>query len=368
MNKLTSLLLAALLVMLSACTTPRGAAIVSEVVREKKSDSPTFQVVEVNRERLPSLAKWPANGWHGHYHWLKASRGSSSNVIRSGDTVDLIIWDSEENSLLTGAGQKSTEMRGLNVSSSGTIFVPYLDEVLVRGQTPNDARRSIQSKLTQISPSAQVQLMFTPGLQNSVDLVTGVGSPGSYPLPNRNFTILSLISLGGGIDLGLRNPLVRLIRGSKTYEIRAEELFETQSKNVTLRGGDKVLVREDDRYFTALGATGTEEIVYFDKEHITTIEALSMLGGLNDNAANLKGVLVLREYPAKNVGVGLETPDLQQVVFVFDLTNADGLFAARSFEVQPNDTVLATESVVSGARKILSLIGTSFGVVNAATN
>ncbi len=362
MRYFTRLFLAISLILLAACTMPRGAAIVSEIVKEKESDTPTIQVVEVTRDRLPSLAKWPTTGWHGHYHWLKASRGPASNVIRSGDTVDLIIWDSDENSLLTSAGQKSTEMRGLNVSSSGTIFVPYLEDVVVRGQTPNDARRNIQNRLAQISPSAQVQLLLTAGQQNSVDLVTGVPKPGSYPLPSRNTSILSLISLGGGIDTKLRNPLVRLIRGSKTYGIRADDLFANQSKNVILRGNDKVMVLEDERYFTALGATGNEEIVHFDKEHITTIEALSMLGGLNDSTANLKGVLILREFPAKAVGMGDLNPNMQQVVFVFDLTNADGLFAARSFEVQPNDTVLATESAVNGVRKVLSLIGSAFGL------
>lgn len=347
---------------------PRGAAIVSEVVKEKESDTPTFQVVDVTRDRLPTLAKWPANGWHGHYHWLSASRGPASNLIRSGDTVDLIIWDSEENSLLTGAGQKSTEMRGLKVSGSGKIFVPYLDEVSVRGQTPSDARRSIQQKLTQISPSAQVQLILKAGQQNSVDLVTGVPKPGSYPLESRNTTILSLISLGGGVDSNLRNPLVRLIRGGKTYEVRTDDLFANQSKNILLRGGDKVLVREDERYFTALGATGNEKIVYFDKEHITTLEALSMLGGLNDNTANLKGVLILREYPAKAVSLGDEHPNMQQVIFAFDLTNADGLFAARSFEIQPKDTILATESAINGARKVFALVGSAFGLVSTVSN
>ena len=252
MHKKINLFLAVSIILLSACTIPRGAAIVSEVVKEKDAETPSFQVVEVTRERLPTLAKWPANGWHGHYHWLKASRGPASNVIRAGDVVDLIIWDNEENSLLTSAGQKSTEMRGLSVSSSGKIFVPYLDEVVVSGQTPSDARRNIQAKLVQISPSAQVQLMLTAGQQNSVDLVTGMPSPGTYPLPSRNTSILSMLSIGGGIEGTLRNPIVRLIRGSKTYDIRAEELFEHQSKNVTLRGGGReveigAFLSEDER-------------------------------------------------------------------------------------------------------------------------
>ena len=361
--------LAAILALsLAACSLPRGAALMQEVVHEKKTDTPSFQVVEVTRAQLPNLVQWPGTSKSTHYHWPTKTRGPNSNTINAGDIVDLIIWDNNENSLLAGPGQKSTEMRGLTVSPSGAIFVPYLDEVVVSGMTPNDARRNIQTLLTEISPSAQVQLMLTAGTQNSVDLVTGVPSPGTYPLPNRNYSILSLISQGGGIDSSLRNPLVRLIRGSKMYNIRADKLFTEQSHNIVMHGGDKVMVREDDRYFTALGATGTEEIVYFDKENITAIEALSMLGGLSDSRANLKAVLVLREYSAKQTSTSPATPDLPYVVFTFDLRNADGLFAARNFQIQPGDTILATESAVNAVRALFGLIGSAFGLATSVSD
>ncbi|OZO45812.1 polysaccharide biosynthesis protein, partial [Pseudomonas fluorescens] len=61
-------------------------------------------------------------------------------------------------------------------------------------------------------------------------------------------------------------------------------------------------------------------------------------------------------------------PSRQQVVFTFDLTSADGLFAARQFPVHPRDTVFATEAVVTSARTVLSLIGSVVGVSNAVTN
>jgi polysaccharide export outer membrane protein len=55
------------------------------------------------------------------------------------------------------------------------------------------------------------------------------------------------------------------------------------------------------------------------------------------------------------------------VVFTFDLTSADGLFAARQFQIQSGDTVLATESPVTNARTILGLFGSVFGVTAQAT-
>lgn len=347
---------------LTACSLPRGAALSSEIVREKGSDEPTFSVVNVSRSNIAQLAGWPVTGWSGRYHWLRSGRGPNSSVIRAGDSLNLVIWDSQANSLLAPDTEKLVNMPNLVVSSGGTIFIPYLNTVSVVGKTPSQARSLIQESIVTIAATAQVQLSVIPGKQNSADLVTGVANPGTYPLPDRNYSILSLLALGGGVSPTLRNPLVRLIRDGKTYEIPAAALFSDASKNITLRGNDKVLIQEDKRYFTALGATGTESLVYFDKENITAIEALSMIGGLTDDRANLKGVLVLRDYPTRALRTDGKGPEMQQVIFVFDLTSADGLFASRSFQINPNDTVLATESAVTKASTILRIIGSALGI------
>lgn len=347
---------------LTACSLPRGAAISSEILKEKGAQQPTYSVVHVSRSNMAQLAGWPATGWTGQYHWLRSSRGPNSPVIRAGDILNLVIWDSQENSLLATEGQKLVDMPNLVVSSAGTVFVPYLDKISVVGKTPDQARSSIQDAIVSIAASAQVQLSVTAGKQNSADLVTGVAKPGTYPLPDRNYSILSLLALGGGIAPSLRNPLVRLIRGGKSYETPAAALFSNPSRNITLRGDDKILVQEDKRYFTALGATGTESLIYFDKENITAIEALSMIGGLTDSRADLKGVLVLREYATKAVRSDGKGPEMPQVIFVFDLTSADGLFASRNFQINPNDTILATESAVTKASTILTIIGSALGI------
>lgn len=353
----------------SACTLPRGAALTGEILRESAVQEPSFAVVAVTRDNLDMLAGWPTTGWSGRYHWLSGStRGPESSILRAGDRLDLVIWDTQDNSLLVPAGQKTVSIQGLVVSPTGAVRIPFVDEIVVRGMTPDAARDKIEQALMGIAPTAQVQLAFQPGRGNSVDLVGGVASPGSYALQDRNTTILSAIAQGGGISSSLRNPLVRLVRDGKTYEIRAERLFAEAPRNIILRGGDQILVQEDQRYFTSLGATGSERLVYFEKEQITALEALSLIGGLNDSRANPRGVLVLREYPARAVTGDTRGPAQRQVVFTIDLTSADGLFAARNFKINPQDTVLATESPVTAARTVFALIGSVFGLANTVSN
>ncbi|MWB76541.1 polysaccharide export protein [Pseudooceanicola sp. 216_PA32_1] len=355
---------AVLSIALAACSLPRGAALQSEILREKDSAQAPYEVVAVSRNSVGPISRWPQTGWQGGYNWPRASGGPKSSIIRPSDKVSLVIWDSQENSLLTNDAEKVVSMQGLTVSSTGTIFVPYIEEVVVNGQTPDQARSQIQEKLSAILPSAQVQLTFEPGKENSVDLVSGVTRPGTYPMQGRNFTVLGLISQGGGISSSLRNPLVRLIRGGQTFEIPAKTLLSDASRNIVLRGGDMVVVEEDDRFFTALGATGSEEILYFDRENITALEAMSMVGGISDGRADPKGVLVLREYPAKALRYDGTGPTKRQVIFTIDLTSADGLFSARNLRINPHDTVLVTESPLTTANTVFSLIGRLVGINN----
>lgn len=355
---LTSLCLTSI----TACSLPRGAAVESEVTRNQGNANASFSVVAVDRESVQGLSTWPVTGWQGHYTWFAANRGPKSNLIQTGDNINLVIWDNQATSLLTTEAEKNVVMNNLVVSPTGSIFVPYIDEVQVRGKTPDAARTQIEMQLEAVIPSVQVQIEVKPGPDNSVDAVRGFNSPGSYPLPNRNYSLLSLISAAGGLSTSLDNPLIRLIRNNESYEIRADLLFERPSADVVLRGGDKIIVEEDDRYFIALGATGTETLVPFFQDDITAIEALSLLGGLADDRANLQGVLILREYASDQVRVDGSGPKKRQVVFTIDLTSADGLFAANKFRVNPRDLVMATESPVTSARTVLGLLGTTLGL------
>ena len=219
---------------LAACSLPRGGPVASEIVGESAIPE-DIHVQEVTREALPALQSWPKSGWHGHYHWFQRASGPQSRLIKTGDMVTLTVWDNQDNSLLLGPAERSTPLRPVEVSEAGTIFVPYVDDIMVAGLTSYQAREKVQGLLAPIAPSAQVQIFVEPGRLNSVDVVTGVGSPGSYPLPDRNVPLLSMISQAGGVSGELENPVVRLQRQGKSYEIPVDTLLKDPQKNVILR-------------------------------------------------------------------------------------------------------------------------------------
>ncbi|MEL6960378.1 MAG: polysaccharide export protein, partial [Pseudomonadota bacterium] len=134
--------------------------------------------------------------------------------------------------------------------------------------------------------------------------------------------------------------------------------------DTTLQGGDKIFVEEDDRTFLSLGAAGTEAIHPFPTANVSALDALSIVGGLSDERANAKGILILRTYPTHLVTADRSGPDHPRTVFTIDLTSADGLFSAGQFYIEPGDLIYVTESPVVGARSVLALLGSVLGIVN----
>ena len=362
-------LLAAVSVILlpAACgRLPGGAPASEEIIQQSGAAEADFALYSVTRAFLPSVAQWPATGKQERLNWIGASTGAKTQIIQPGDKLTLRIWDSSDNSLLTSAEQKMVQLQDVRVAANGSIFMPYVGNVNVLGLTPDLARETLQDALEAIVPSAQLQLDMAEGRNNSVDLVSGVARPGTYPMPDRNFSVMGLISTGGGISANLNNPQIRLVRGQSIYGTSVDTLLNTPRLDTLLRGGDRVFVEEDARYFLSFGATGTEDLHIFTKDEMSAMDAISVAGGFQDGRADPQGLLVLREYGPDAVAPGVRGPRQPRVVFTLDLTSADGLFSARKFQINPGDLVMATESPINDALTISNIIGNFFGVFSRA--
>ena len=351
---------------LSACTLPRGAALQSEILAQDEDASAQFAVYPVTHNFLAQSANWPKLG--PVRNWIHHTHASGAQNIRANDIVDIVVWDSDDNSLLTPSGANMVSLPGLKVGTDGAIFLPYLGRVKISGLSPEQARSRLQSVAEQTIPSAQIQLNVKSGTQRMVSLVGGVTSPGQFPIEDDHFTIQNLISQGGGVAPTLRNPQVMLTRDGKPYQISLSQLYEKPHLDTIVKGGDKVVIREEERYFRVMGATSGNNIYYFEKEDVSALDALAMIGKFSETRANLQGILILREYNTRHIRSNGTGPSHSRSVFVIDMTTADGAFSANNFEIMSKDTILVTESPVTSARTILSIIGSVFGLSNAVSN
>jgi len=351
------------LAFLIACSPPRGAAFRDEVLRAADATDAPFAVEPVVTATLDRIAAWPATG-SAPLGWIGRRQQPASILLAEGDLLAITLWESGGNTLLTTPGQKLVQLQDVQIAPGGRVTLPYVGPIRVAGMSPERARAVIEEAYDAVIPAAQVQLLHKAGRGNSVDLVGGVAAPGAYPLPDRNFTVLGLLSLGGGVTGGLVNPQIRLMRGGSVHGISADRLFADPALDTTLVAGDRVIVAEDERTFLSLGAAGQQALHPFTRDRMTALEAMATIGGVNASRANLQGVLILRHYPAAAVRADGSGPPRARVVFTLDLTSADGLFSAGRFEIHPGDLVYATESPVSSSRIIFQLLGSVVGLSN----
>lgn len=350
------------LALVSGCDAPRGALLQSEILKESQQEDSTYDVIAVNKATLAQVSRWPGTGANLGLSWPGKGQSQTSRILRPGDVVNLVVWENEANSLLATPEQRAVPMKGLVISPDGTIFVPYINEVKISGLSPEMARAELQQRMATIAPSAQVQIEVVQGDQNSIELISGVAKPGRYPIAARGVTVLSMLAEAGGIPDGMRNPVVRMQRGGKAYAVLARELYQNPAQDILMRGGDRIAVESDPRGFVVLGAAGAEKTVHFEKASHNLLEALSLSNGLTESRADIRAILVLRKYPAKALRRDGSGPAKDRVVFTFDLSTGDGLFAASSFAIHPDDVILATESPIPAAANILGAFGAGLGI------
>ena len=176
-----------------------------------------------------------------------------------------------------------------------------------------------------------------------------------------------MLAKAGGVSIEPGAALVRLTRSGQTGKVWLKDLWEHPSLDIALRPGDQIVIEEDQRKFTALGATGSQAMVPFKTETLSAIEAIATVGGLQTMNADPTGVFVFRNEPAEIANAVLGRKDLQgaqRMIYVLDLTQPNGMFEARDFLIRDGDTVYVTEAPYVQWNKTLSALTGATGATS----
>jgi polysaccharide export outer membrane protein len=341
---------------LAACSLPRVGPNKREIFAGSVQKEGDAFVVTVNDRVTRATAVVPALGFSNTF---KNAGRLTSDVIRPGDTLGLTIWENVDDGLLAGAAQNSTILEEVQVDSAGFIFVPYAGRLRASGNTPNQLRETITTKLEDQTPDPQVEVRRLAGDGSTVSLVGAVGLQGVYPIERPTRTLATMLAQAGGVTIQGENAQVTVIRGRSKGTIWFKDLFDNPQLDIALRGGDRILVEEDRRAFTALGATSSQARVPFQTPDLSALEAIAQVGGLISVASDPTGVFIFRNEPAEIAGQVLGRDDLQgaqRMIYVLNLTEPNGLFVARDFVIRDDDTLYVTESPYAQWTKTISLI------------
>ncbi|TQV68920.1 polysaccharide biosynthesis/export family protein [Aliiroseovarius halocynthiae] len=340
---------------LGACGLPRTGPTKSEINAGSVQRQGDAFVVRVNDRVTRATAVVPALGFD------KAFQDGGlvgSDTIRAGDTLSISIWENVEDGILTSAGAPAV-LDQVQVDGSGFIFIPYAGRVKASGNSPEAIRRIITRKLAEQTPDPQVTVRRTAGDGATVSITGSVGGQGVYPIERPTRTLNAMLARAGGVSIEPEIAKVKVIRGAKSGEIWFNDLFRHPEMNIALRGGDRILVEADTRSFTALGATGAQNRVGFASQTLSAVEAIAQVGGLSAASADPTGVFVLRNEVSEIANSVLGRNDLigpQRMVYVLNMTEANGLFLSRDFVIRDGDTVYVTEAPYTQWSKVLSAL------------
>ena len=356
------------LAIISSCGLPQVGPNKREIFAGSVQQDGDAFIVSVNDRVTRATAVKPALGFSDAF---KNAALLGSDTIRPGDVLGLTIWENVDDGLLSGKTQTATLLEEVQVDGSGFIFVPYAGRIRAAGNSPNSIRRIITAKLEDQTPDPQVQVRRVAGDGSTVSLIGSVGAQGVYPIERPTQTLATMLANAGGVTIEPESAQITVIRGTMRSRIWFQDLYDYPELDIALRGGDRILVEEDTRAFTALGATGGQARVPFAAQNLSALEAIAQVGGLQSGTADPTGIFVFRNEPSVVANAVLGRDDLigaQRMVYVLDLTKPNGMFQARDFVIRDADTIYVTEAPYTQFVKVISALTSPLGSVNSVTS
>ena len=359
-----SVALCSLVALVAACGLPRTGPNKGEIFSGSVQRQGDAFVISVNDRVTRATAISPALGFSDAF---KNAPVLGSDTIRPGDTLGLTIWENVDQGLF---GTSPAPLQEVQVDGAGFIFVPYAGRIRAAGNTPEALRRIITEKLQDQTPEPQVEVRRAAGDGATVSLIGKVSAQGVFPIERPTRTLSAMLARAGGVSIEPEIAQLTVIRGDKRSQVWLNDLYKHPEFDIALRAGDRILVEEDTRAFTALGATGTQTRVPFESQTLSALEAIAQVGGLSANAADPTGVFVLRNEPAEIANRVLGRDDLQgaqRLIYVLDLTKPNGMFMARDFVIRDEDTLYVTEAPFTQWSKAIAALTGSLSAVNTLT-
>ena len=363
-------LLAALAVV-SSCGLPRVGPTKKEIFEGSVQRKGDAFIVSVNDRVTRATAVVPTLGFSEDF---KRAGTIGSDTIRPGDTLGITVWENVDDPLLGSGGPSgagAAVLDEIQVDGAGFIFIPYAGRIRASGNTPEAIRRIITAKLEEQTPDPQVEVRRIAGDGATVSLVGAVGGQGVYPIERPTRTLTAMLARAGGVTIKPEIAQITVIRADKRSKVWLQDLYQDSGLDIALRGGDKILVEEDTRRFTAMGATGGQTQVQFETQTLSAVEGLARVGGLSPMSADPTGVFVFRNEPAEIANSVLGRTDLQgaqRLVYVLDLTQPNGMFLARDFSIRDGDTLYVTEAPFTQWNKTISAITGTLGSVGTVSS
>ncbi|GAA6179861.1 MULTISPECIES: polysaccharide biosynthesis/export family protein [unclassified Shimia] len=333
-------------------------AVTHEVANQENVER-DFAMVPVTTDTIDKIGGPQKVGFAGSL----ASRSSSTagTSIRVGDRLTVRVWESSPEGLFSTSDQKSSAIPVI-VSNDGNINIPYVGDLEVLGMTVDQVREHIAEGLRGKAVDPEVSVILEKNGAQSVTVVGDARSPGQFDIPASGLRLLDAVAIAKGASQATHDMEISLMRGTSTAKARLDEVISNASANVWLQPRDTVQLLHNPRTFSAFGAVKKPSQQPFQTERVTLAEAISKVGGLQDNLADDSGVFLFRfetaarvqstgaKMPKKTYAMGVPT------IYWLDLTTPESIFMTQAFTMRDKDVLFVANAPSTDLAKFTALV------------
>lgn len=287
---------------------------------------------------------------------LPATLDNWKYKIGPGDILSIVVWDHPQLTIPAGP-QRTPEQAGNWVSPEGSIFYPYIGNLVVADKTINEIRQMITEGLRSVIPRPQVDVTIASFASQKAQITGAVNSPGSVTITHIPITLLDAIGNRDGSlpEADLEN--IKLIRDGDDYNVSLRDYMEAGNlgSNPQLQGGDVVVIpRNENNEVYVMGEVKSPGIIPVGEQSLSLTEALAASEGLSKASANASGIFVLRSKAEAN----------QIDVYQLDVSDPTALLLGTRFRLAKGDVVYATSAPAARWNRIINNLIPSLGALN----
>jgi polysaccharide export outer membrane protein len=322
-----------------------------------------------------------------------APKGQPANLVHSGDTLQVLIWEayppilfrqsSYSNTISTAPASvtisptvsQASGIPAQTVNQQGEISIPFIGRINVAGKSISQIENTIVKNLQGRANDPQV---IVQNVNNTTSLATIIGEVNQsmqMPLTPKGERILDAVASAGGLKQPVNKTTIQIARQGEIQSLAMESIIQDPKQNIILQPGDVITAYFQPLSFTALGATGsTNNEILFEATGISLSQAMGRIGGLNDMRSDSMGVYIFRFEEPKAVAtkeqptVGVTAEGKVPVIYQFDMNKPETYFAAQNFPMKNKDVVYVSVASSVELMKFLSIITSVFSPAVAINN
>jgi polysaccharide biosynthesis/export protein len=296
-------------------------------------------------------------------------------LVGIGDRLQVAIFEASSGGLFipADAGSRPGNFVTLPpqaVDSKGFISVPYAGQIAANRRTIPAIQREIEQRLAARAIEPQAVITLVEQRATEVTVVGEVNTPNKFAITPNGDRVLDAISRAGGLKFPGYDSFITLTRGNRSATVYFNNLLRDPQENVFILPGDTIYVYREQRTFVAFGASGLNGHFNFESERVSWAEGVAKAGGLLDNRADPRQVLMYRLEDRKileKLGVKLEKfdPDATAIPTIYrtNLRDPSGFFLAQTFQLRNKDVLYVSNSDSVELIKFLTVLDAVSGTI-----